>query len=242
LSQIQFIEAIAIYAPKGTDSWPCCNCRQSLNEFGLDTKVIGEHADGSIDSMTLGELIPHAFPMEVVLAAAHGQNWLSTVAQADAVNSKGGKRRKLIDAARQASTLSYSPYSDYPVGAAIQTFDDQIYTGCNIENCGYTQTIHAEQTAITKAISEGALHRALQAGLKQSEVFKSIALYSPKGTSWPSCNGRQALSEFGLKMQVIKEGKNGDIAQKSLKDLIPNAFPVETVLSSIRAARANTTK
>jgi cytidine deaminase len=244
LTQLQFIEAIAIYAPKGSDSWPCCNCRQSLNEFGLEMNVIGEDANGSILSKKLSELIPHAFPMESVLAAVFGKDWQTTANQAVMATpaasprkKSGGKSRKLIEAAKEASLMAYCPYSEYPVGAAILTFDDQIYTGCNVENCGYTQTIHAEQTALAKAVSEGALQRARDAGLTQFEFIKSIAVYAPKGKKpWPSCNGRQSLNEFGLKMQVLGEDKHGTIMRKKLKELIPYAFPMESVLASIHRA------
>jgi len=247
LSQLEFIEAIAVYAPKGSDSWPCCNCRQSLNEFGLEMNVIGEDGSGSIVSKKLSELIPHAFPMESVLAAVFGADWqkaayqgVSTVLTSEKKKT-GGKRRKLVEAAKEASTMAYCPYSDYPVGAAILTFDDQIYTGCNVENCGYTQTIHAEQTALAKAVSEGALQRACDAGLSQFEFIKSIAVYAPKGAKpWPSCNGRQALNEFGLQMQVIGENSKGTIMCKKLKELIPYPFPMKEVLASIHRASPKT--
>lgn len=148
--------------------------------------------------------------------------------------------RQLIEAAKAASQFAYRPYSDYPVGAAILTFDGHVYTGCNVENCGYTQTIHAEQTALTKAISEGALARALAAGRTQLNFIVAIAIYAPKGSDpWPCCNCRQTLNEFGLSMDVIGEGPDGSILRKKLKTLIPHAFPMEEVLASVRGARAD---
>lgn len=245
LTQLDFIEAIAVHAPKGTDAWPCCNCRQSLNEFGLNMDVIGEGPDRSIKLLKLDDLIPHAFSMEVVLAAVYGPDWQKAAVNATRPfetngngTKSGGKRRELIERAKEASQMAYCPYSGYPVGAAILTFDHQIYTGCNVENCGYTQTIHAEQTAMAKAISEGALRRAVDAGLTQFDFIKAIAIYSPKSREpWPSCNGRQSLNEFGLKMQVIGEGKDGTIMSKKLKELIPFAFPMDVVMASIRGAK-----
>ncbi len=144
--------------------------------------------------------------------------------------------RNLIEAAKQAATLAYRPYSQYNVGAAILTFDNQIYTGCNVENCGYTQTIHAEQTALAKAISEGALRRALEQGLTQFDFIRAIAVYAPKGSDpWPCCNCRQTLNEFGLKMDVIGyAGKDESrVLVKTLGRLIPHAFPMEEVLASV---------
>ena len=51
---------------------------------------------------------------------------------------------------------SYSPYSHFPVGAALECSDGTVFTGCNIENAAYGLTICAERTAIFKAISEAA--------------------------------------------------------------------------------------
>jgi len=247
LTQLDFIVAVAIHAQKGTDPWPCCNCRQSLNEFGLDMDIIGEGPNGTILSETLGQLIPHAFAMDLVLASVHGSDWRKTAAgqfstktnereQEYKVTENGDIRQKLILAAKGASKLAYCPYSKYPVGAAILTFDNEVYTGCNIENCGYTQTIHADQVAMAKAISEGALQRAEAAGVSRFEFIKTIAVYSPQTKEpWPSCNGRQSLSEFGLDMEVIGEGHNGDIVSKKLRELIPFSFQPEVVLASIRS-------
>ena len=61
----------------------------------------------------------------------------------------------LIKKAIDAMEKSYSPYSDYPVGAAVLAENDEIYSGCNIENVSFGATICAERTAIFKAISEG---------------------------------------------------------------------------------------
>ncbi len=147
--------------------------------------------------------------------------------------------RELIEAAKKASDRAYRPYSNYPVGAALLTFDGQIYTGCNVENCAYTQTIHAEQTALVKAISEGALERALAAGVDQLHFVKAIAVHAPKGSDpWPCCNCRQTLNEFGLDMDIIGYAPDGHgILCKKLKRLIPHAFPMEEVLAAVRGGK-----
>lgn len=62
---------------------------------------------------------------------------------------------KLIEYAIKARELSYSPYSGFKVGAALLTKDGEIYTGCNIENASYSETVCAERTSIFSAISKG---------------------------------------------------------------------------------------
>ena len=62
---------------------------------------------------------------------------------------------KLIDTAIELLKFSYTPYSNFKVGAALLTKSGKIYTGCNIENASYTPTNCAERTAFFKAVSEG---------------------------------------------------------------------------------------
>lgn len=146
--------------------------------------------------------------------------------------------RRLIDAARAAAEKAYRPYSNYNVGAAVLTFDGKIYAGCNVENCGYTQTKHAEEGAVQAAIADGALQRAEAAGLSQFQAFLAIAVHAPKGSDpWPCCNCRQSLSEFGFETHVIGEGKSGEILCLTLGQLIPFPFPIAEVLESVRGRR-----
>ena len=63
--------------------------------------------------------------------------------------------KDLLNIAISAAGNSYSPYSEFRVGAALLTADGRIFTGCNIENASYSMTMCAERTAIFKAVSDG---------------------------------------------------------------------------------------
>lgn len=63
---------------------------------------------------------------------------------------------QLISAARGAATHSYSPYSSYPVGAALRFADGSVVTGTNIENASYGLSLCAETVAVAKALADGA--------------------------------------------------------------------------------------
>lgn len=63
--------------------------------------------------------------------------------------------KDLFNIAISAAGNSYSPYSEFRVGAALLTADGRIFTGCNIENASYSMTMCAERTAIFKAVSDG---------------------------------------------------------------------------------------
>ena len=64
-------------------------------------------------------------------------------------------RTRLVEAAKTAQKNSYSPYSRYPVGAAVLTESGRIYTGCNVENASFGLTVCAERVAIFNAVSHG---------------------------------------------------------------------------------------
>ena len=63
--------------------------------------------------------------------------------------------RELMDMAREAAGKAYVPYSQFPVGAALECSDGTVFTGCNVENAALGSTICAERTAACKAVSEG---------------------------------------------------------------------------------------
>jgi len=123
----------------------------------------------------------------------------------------------LIDSAREALKNSYSPYSEFKVGAALLCSDGSVYSGCNIENSSYSATVCAERTAFFKAISEG------------KRDFSAIAIVGGKNGDYSSpCTPcgvcLQVMSEFcgdGFKILL----QNGDgITELTLKELLPNSF------------------
>ena len=61
----------------------------------------------------------------------------------------------LVAAARAAREHAHAPFSRFRVGAALETEDGTIVTGCNIENATYGLTLCAERVAMFKAVSEG---------------------------------------------------------------------------------------
>lgn len=118
----------------------------------------------------------------------------------------------LIEAASEARKSSYSPYSSYPVGAALLTESGKVYTGTNIENAVFPLSICAERVAAFKALSDEAL------------TFKAIAVVTKDG-GFPCGACRQVLSEFGLDAEVLIADEKGNIIEKSsVNDLLPGAF------------------
>lgn len=119
---------------------------------------------------------------------------------------------QLIDAAIAARQMAYAPYSSYPVGAALQTKDGTIFTGCNIENASFGATICAERTAAVKAISEGYMD------------FETIAVVTRDGGS-PCGICRQFLLEFAPNLRVIIADEQGHVHHDvTLAELIALGF------------------
>lgn len=113
--------------------------------------------------------------------------------------------------AREAMKRSYSPYSHYPVGAALLCADGRIFQGCNIENASFGLTNCAERTAMFKAISEGATE------------FTAIAIAATVSEPWPCGACRQVLNEFapGIRVLITWDGGEDEL---SLDDLLPRGF------------------
>jgi cytidine deaminase len=125
------------------------------------------------------------------------------------------ERQALIDLANTARQRAYAPYSNYPVGAALRTKTGGIYTGVNVENAAYPQTMCAERVAIFKAISDG------------EKDFEAISVVTDNGGS--PCGGcRQVMAEFALDMIVLMADGNGKlIKETTVKELLPEAFTPE---------------
>jgi cytidine deaminase len=124
---------------------------------------------------------------------------------------------ELLQAAQEASTRAYAPFSKFFVGAAILTSDGKIYTGCNVENSSYGLTNCAERTAIFTAIADGAGNGRLD--------IKAVAVVNRDGVPCAPCGAcRQVIYEFGPNAVIIYRGKAGTIEQASIAALLPEGF------------------
>jgi len=119
----------------------------------------------------------------------------------------------LLQAARQARLHAHAPFSHFLVGAALETADGQIITGCNVENATYGLTICAERVAVFKAISEG--HR----------QFTRIAIVADTQAPTPPCGAcRQILWEFGGDLEIILGNLERETGCYRLSQLLPLPF------------------
>jgi cytidine deaminase len=125
------------------------------------------------------------------------------------------EKQSLVDLANTARQHAYAPYSHYPVGASLRTKTGRIFTGVNVENAAYPQTMCAERVAIYKAVSEG------------EKEFEVITVVTDNGG--PPCGGcRQVMAEFGLDTLVILANSGGQIVKETtVKELLPAAFTPE---------------
>ena len=121
--------------------------------------------------------------------------------------------RSLIAAARRARRHARAAYSGFKVGAALETSDGTVITGCNIENATYGLTVCAERVAMFKALSDG--HRR----------FRRIAIVADTAESTPPCGAcRQILWEFGGDLEVILANLRRETGRYQLSQLLPLPF------------------
>ncbi|MGN0172902.1 MAG: cytidine deaminase [Acutalibacteraceae bacterium] len=123
----------------------------------------------------------------------------------------------LIEKAKEAMKNSYSPYSDFKVGAALLCKNGKVFLGANIENSSFSATNCAERTAFFEAVSKG-----------ETEFVKIAVVGGKKGeinSFCPPCGVcRQVMTEFCEKdfEILLYDGKN--IKKYTLNEILPLGF------------------
>jgi cytidine deaminase len=121
--------------------------------------------------------------------------------------------------AQNAASQSYSPYSNFKVGAAVIGEEGEIFTGCNVENASYGLTQCAERNAISAAIAGG-----LSAG-----TLMSLVVYTPGEHVCPPCGAcRQVMHEMMAEESQVTSCCDGDVYKTwTRKEYLPDAFVPE---------------
>ena len=129
------------------------------------------------------------------------------------------QKEKLLLKAKEARELSYSPYSHFAVGAAVETKDGQIFLGANIENSAYGLCMCAERNA---------LYNAYMHGFKKDDIV-ALALCADTDQPCSPCGScRQVISELmPMDAPVIMSNLKGAVQETNAKELLPFAFSSE---------------
>ena len=117
----------------------------------------------------------------------------------------------LIKKAIIAQKRAVSPYSNYPVGAALLTTDDSVILGCNIESKAYPTTLCAERVAIFSAISQGYKH------------FSVMALITQDG-AFPCGSCRQIIHEYAGNIPIYIAMDIENYVTQTISELLPFPF------------------
>ena len=129
--------------------------------------------------------------------------------------------KSLIESAIEARKSSYSPYSGFKVGAALICSSGKIYTGCNIENSAYSETICAERVAIYNAISQG------------ERDFVALAIVGGKeeicSFTYPCGACRQVISELCPVDMKIVTFNGQEIFVTPFSELLPYGFNKDSI-------------
>ncbi|MFB6119744.1 MAG: cytidine deaminase [Halobacteriaceae archaeon] len=124
----------------------------------------------------------------------------------------------LVRRARAAMENSYAPYSNYRVGAALRAADGTVFTGCNVENANYSNSLHAEELALGAAVAAG--HREFDRLAVTSEARDGI---TPCGTC------RQSLAEFCDDDLTVVCDEGAEASEYTLGELLPESMGPETL-------------
>ncbi|SDJ57108.1 cytidine deaminase [Natronorubrum texcoconense] len=125
---------------------------------------------------------------------------------------------ELLEIARDVQSDAHVPYSEYPVGAALETADGEVFVGCNLENANYSNSLHAEEVAVAEAVKNG--HR----------DFTRLAVSSGRRDGVTPCGMcRQTLAEFcdDDLLVICDEGEDEEPTEYTLGGLLPNTITEE---------------
>lgn len=122
---------------------------------------------------------------------------------------------KMIKMAIEAKEKSYSPYSNFRVGACVKMSDGSYYTGCNIENGAFSPTVCAERVAIFKAVSEG------------KREITALCVAADRDNTYPCGVCRQVIVEFSKDAEIIVANSAEDYSVYSVSELLPKSFSLE---------------
>ena len=123
---------------------------------------------------------------------------------------------KLIEEARAAREVAYTPYSRFKVGAALATKDGRVFRGCNVENASYGLCNCAERTAFFSAIAHG----------YTPGDFAALAVIGDTAGPIAPCGAcRQVVLELGGgDLPVVLANLNGAVMETTAAAQLPNAF------------------
>lgn len=124
----------------------------------------------------------------------------------------------LLERAREASSLAIAPYSEFPVGAALRSADGAVFEGANFEVVNFSNSLHAEEVAMARALAAG--HR----------EFDAVAVSGPDDDGLTPCGMcRQTLAEFcSADLDVIVD--YGDAAETyTLGELLPASMTSDSL-------------
>ena len=129
------------------------------------------------------------------------------------------EREQLVLKAREARKLSYSPYSNFAVGAAVLTKDGKVFVGANVENSSYPLCMCAERNA---------LYNAMMNGYKKEDLV-ALALSADTDEPCSPCGAcRQVISElFPKDAPIIMSNLSGETKETTIEELLPFAFSGE---------------
>ena len=126
---------------------------------------------------------------------------------------------KLFKACKEVREQAHVPYSNFKVGAAFLTEDNNIITGCNVENAAYPQSQCAEASAIGNLISQG------------YKSIKEVVVIGSGDLLCSPCGGcRQRIREFASpNVKIHMCNGSGHMKTSTLEELLPNSFGPENL-------------
>ena len=128
---------------------------------------------------------------------------------------------ELMEAARDARTKAFAPYSEYAVGAALLA-NGEVYQGANVEVSGRSTSVHAEMMAAYNAVMDGSFE------------FETLAV-SPQGLTGVAICGlcQHTVAQFCDDLRILEDVGDDEPVEYSLEELIGPAYSPSTRHGSV---------
>ena len=125
--------------------------------------------------------------------------------------------KDVVTAALHVKSNAHAPYSKYKVGAAVETEDGTIISGCNVESSSYGLTACAERVALHSAIAQG------------YKKFKTLVIATRNGAA-PCGACRQIIWELCGDIPITLIDENGKQVIMNSSDLLPHPFDNQSLI------------
>lgn len=134
----------------------------------------------------------------------------------------------LISKAKEAFEYSHSPYSKFPVGAALLLDNEELILGSNQENAAYPSGLCAERVALFSYGSRQGNHKIKALAIAVKKPIDSFAF--PCGSCLQVMSEYEQIQEEEFDILIAHPKTDDVLISKGIGNLLPFSFKKENLI------------